>query len=61
MKPFTVIGAILLLLVAAVHIYRIYAGFNVGIGDQSVPMMVTYVAAAVFGIVGLGMLMELRK
>lgn len=61
MKPFTLIGAILLLLVAAVHIYRIYAGFGVSVADQTVPMMVTYVAAAVFGIVGLGLLTELRK
>lgn len=61
MKPFTFVGAILLLLVAAVHIYRIYAGFGVGIADQSMPMMVSYVAAAVAGIVGLGMLFELRK
>jgi hypothetical protein len=60
-KPFTLIGALLLLLVAGAHIYRAVQGIDVGIGNQMVPMMVSYGAAALFGIVALLQIMELRK
>jgi len=60
-KPFTVIAALLLLLVAAVHVYRALTGMELVVNGQDVPMMVSYIAAAITGLVGLLTLMELRK
>jgi len=60
-RPFTIIAALLLLFVAAAHLYRAYLGINFTVDGQTVPMMVSYVAAAVTGIVGLLTLVELKK
>lgn len=60
-KPFTLIGAILLLIVAGAHVYRAYSGFDAEMDGALVPMWVSYGAAALFGIVGLLTLMELKK
>jgi hypothetical protein len=60
-KPFTIIGAILLLIVAAAHIYRAYAGIDIGVGGQVMPVMWSYIIGGVIALVGLMMLVELRK
>jgi len=60
-KPFTMIGAILLLLIAAMNVYRTYSGMDLTVSGQAVPMMVNYVTAAIFAIVGLLTLTEIRK
>ena len=60
-KPFTLIGALLLLIVAAAHVYRAVNGMNAEMDGAMIPMWVSYGAAALFGIVGLLTLMELRK
>ena len=52
-KPFTVISALLLLLIAAVHVYRALTGMELVVNGQEVPMMVSYIAAAIAGIIGL--------
>ena len=60
-RLFTVLGAILLLLIAAAHIYRIYSGMDLTVNGQVVPMTVSYVGAAVFGIIGLLQLITMRR
>jgi hypothetical protein len=60
-KPFTLIAALLLLLVAAVNAYRAYAGMNAELGDHVIPMWATWGTAAIAGIVGLMTLLELKK
>ncbi len=61
MKPFTTIGALVFLLVAAAHIYRAYAGLPVSVGDHDIPVMASWIAAGVSGLLGLMMLMESRR
>jgi hypothetical protein len=60
-KPFTIIGAILLLLVAAAHVYRAYAGIEIGVGGQMMPVMWSYILGGVIAIVGVMMFVELKK
>jgi hypothetical protein len=55
MRPFTRIAALVMLVVAAAHIYRIFAGLNVEIGAWPVPMWVSWIAAGGAAILG-GML-----
>ena len=61
MKPFTLIGALIFLAVAAAHAYRAYAGLPVAIGAHDIPVMASWIAAGVSGVLGLMMLMESRR
>jgi len=60
-RPFTIVGAIVLLAVAAAHAVRIGAGVAVMIGSYNVPMVVSWVAAAITGFVGMMTIIELRR
>jgi len=60
-KPFTIIGAIVFLLVAAAHVYRIYAGLTVTVGPHDIPMVASWIAAAVAAFVGMMTIIELRR
>ena len=51
-KPFTIIGAIVLLVVAAAHAYRLYAGLPVVVGGHDIPMDASWIAAAVAALLG---------
>ena len=61
MKPFTIISALLLLLIAACHAYRAYAGLDFVFGTFHVPMMASWVAAAVTAILGIMLFVERGK
>jgi hypothetical protein len=60
-KPFTIIGAILFLLVAAAHVYRIYAGLTVTVGPHDIPMVASWIGAAVAALLGIMLLVESRR
>jgi hypothetical protein len=60
-KPFTTIGAIVFLIVAAAHAYRIYAGLAVVVGAHDIPMMVSWIAGSVAALLGIMMLVESRR
>lgn len=47
MKPFTMLAALLFLLVAAAHAYRVYAGWAIVAGPYDIPMWVSYLGIAV--------------
>ena len=61
MKPFTIIAAILLLLVAACHAYRAYAGLAFVFGTFSVPIVASWVIAAVLAFIALMLFVERGK
>jgi hypothetical protein len=42
MKPFTMLAALVFLVVAAVHAYRAYAGWTIIVGPYDIPMWVSY-------------------
>jgi hypothetical protein len=60
-KPFTTIAAIVFFVVAAVHLYRIFAGLSVAIGSLAVPMWGSWLGAAVAALLGIMLLSESRR
>ena len=61
MKPFTTITALLLLLVAVVHGYRLYAGLPVDFGMHHVPMWGSYLGIAIPGFLAIMLFIEARR
>jgi hypothetical protein len=60
-KPFTHIAALLLLVVAAAHAYRLYAGLAVVVGAHDIPQWVSWPGAIVAGLLGLMLFVEARR
>jgi uncharacterized membrane protein YhdT len=42
MKPFTMLAALIFLVVAVVHAYRAYMGWAIVVGPYDIPMWVSY-------------------
>ena len=61
MKPFTTIAVGFLLLVAVLHVVRLFTGFEVMIGGSVVPQWVSAPAAVVFSALGLLVYRESRR
>ena len=62
MKSFiVVVSALLLLVVAACHAYRAYAGLPLVIGTHEIPIMASWICAGVTGVLGLLLLVFARK
>jgi hypothetical protein len=55
-----VLSALLLLVVAACHLYRAYAGIHVVVGTHDIPILWSWVAGGVTGVLGL-LLLVVRK
>ena len=61
-KTFVVIlSALVFLVIAALHVYRIYAGIPVLVGSFAVPMAASWYAAVATGLLGLLLLISARK
>ena len=60
-KPFTLIAALIFTLVALIHVYRLFTGFNVILGSQEVPMWVSYFGVIVPGLLAIMLLRESRS
>jgi hypothetical protein len=60
-KPFTFVAAILLLIITAVHLYRLVVGLEVVIGGTVVPQTVSWAGAAVAGLFALMLIIEARR
>jgi len=60
-RPFTIVGAIILLVFAVAHIFRIAAGVAVMVGSHDVPMIASWIAAAIAAFVGMMTIIELRR
>lgn len=61
MKPFTTLAALILLFIAAVQAVRAYLGSDVAIDGIHVPIVASWVAGGVLGLVGLMTLSEARR
>ena len=57
-KPFTTFAALLFLLVAAVHAYRIYSGFAVVVAGHMIPLWGSWIGVAVAALFGVMLLAE---
>jgi|GEM_PF-1258841 len=55
------LSALVFVLIAAAHVYRAYAGIEVVVAGHAVPMACSWTAAAVTGILALGLLFFARK
>jgi hypothetical protein len=61
MKPFTTITALLLLLGAAIHGYRLYTGFPVVIDAHHIPMWASYLGVAIPAFLAIMLFVEARR
>lgn len=59
-KTFSKIAGVLLLVVAAVHVYRIFAGLSVDVAGHPISMAVSVVAAVIAAVLGVMVLREAR-
>ena len=60
-KPFTIIAALLFLLIAAAHAYRAYYGLDVVVASHVIPIWASWVCAAVTAILGIMLFAERGK
>jgi len=60
-KPFTMIAALLLLIVAVAHVYRLFTGFSVVVGGAEVPLWVSWPGAIVPALLAVMLFTESRK
>jgi len=60
-KPFTLIAALIFLMIAAVHIYRLATGFEVTIAGSSVAMGVSWAGLVIAAILGVMLLVEAKR
>ena len=60
-KPFTMVAALVLLVVAAAHAYRLVAGVTVIVGGHDVPLWVSWPGAIVAALLSAMVFVESRK
>lgn len=60
-RPFTIVAAIILLAVAAAHVFRIAAGVAVMVGSHDIPLVASWVVAVIAAFVGMMTIIELRR
>jgi len=60
-RPFTTIAAVLFAIAALLHIYRLFAHFQVVLGSHVIPMTLSYVAIVVAAIMAYGLFQESRR
>ena len=61
MKPFTKIAAVMIGLIALIHVYRLFNNFTITIGNLEVPHAASIVAALVLSIISIGLWREAKK
>jgi hypothetical protein len=59
-RPFTFVAAIIFLLMACVHLYRLAVGFDITIGATAVPMTVSWVALVITALLSVMLFKESR-
>lgn len=59
-KPFTTIAAVIFLLLALLHLYRLFTHFQVILGSHTIPEWVSIVAILVTGVLSLMLFRESR-
>ena len=60
-RPFTLLTALLLFVVAVGHGYRIMNNWDVMIGPHAIPMMGSWIGGAAAAFLGLMLLVEARR
>jgi hypothetical protein len=60
-KPFTLVAALLFLIITAAHLYRLAVGLQVEIGGTAVPQTASWLGAAIAGLLGVMLVIEARR
>ena len=60
-KPFTMIAALLLLVVAAAHAYRAYAGLDLIVAGHAISILTSWICAVVAAFLGIMLFVERGK
>jgi uncharacterized membrane protein len=60
-RPFTFIAAIIFLIIAFAHVYRLATGFQVVVGSHTLPMPISWVGLAVGALLGIMLIVEARR
>ena len=61
-KPFTLLAAVIFLLMALIHVYRVlFAHFQVVLGSHAIPELISLVAIVVAGLLSLMLFRESRS
>lgn len=60
-RPFTIVAAIILAVVALVHLLRLMYGWVVNVAGGSVPMWASVVGLVIAGVLAAGLWWESRK
>ena len=60
-RPFTTVAAIVFTVVALVHLYRLFTGFQVILGSHTIPMWVSYFGVLVPGLLAYMLIKESRR
>jgi hypothetical protein len=55
-RPLSTLGGLVLIVIAGAQAWRAYNGFDVSVGDFHVPIIASWIASGVTGILGLGTL-----
>lgn len=60
-KPFSHIAALVLLIVAVAHVYRLYADFTVVVAGHDIPLWVSWPAVIVAAILAIMVFREAQR
>ena len=60
-RPFTLIAATLFLLMALVHLYRLFTGFPIVIADNEIGQGISVVALLVTAVLSVALFREARR
>lgn len=60
-KFFTTLAAIMFLLVAAVHAYRVYSGFALVVAGHTIPVWGSWIGVGIAALFGVMLFVESRR
>lgn len=60
-RPFTLVAAIIFLVMAGGHLYRLAVGFDVTVGGTALPLFVSWVGLAVTALLAVMLFREARS
>ena len=60
-RPFTMLAAVIFLLMALVHIYRLVVGLDVSVAGTPLPQSISWIALAVTGLLAVMLYREARR
>ena len=60
-RPFTMLAAVIFLLMALVHVYRLIVGFDVSVGGTHLPQSISWIALVVTALLAAMLFLEARR